>query len=160
MGVLYEYFASGIADSGIRQFGGDDCYNEIPPLYHWTVSIFFGLLSLFLLWLWRDSLASPSQKKTPLKSNLLEKICFWIGLASFLLTLYFKVATKRGLFILNPCHISLVLMLILLAAEDNSSLNMRRLHTAWTAWLLGPFGAIAWPHLEDVSTFEFVLYYV
>jgi hypothetical protein len=160
MGVLYEYFASGMVESGIRQFGGDDCYNEIPPLYHWAVTLFFGFLSIYLVWFWRNSLADAKTIVKRLKPNLLEKLCFWVGLVSWILTLYYKVVTKRGLFILNPCHVALFLMLFLLGAEDNSSIFMRRFHTAWTAWLLGPFGAITWPHLEDISTFEFVLYYV
>lgn len=53
MEILYEYLASGIADSGIRQFGGDECLNEIPPLYHWTLSLTTGLISIFLVWFWR-----------------------------------------------------------------------------------------------------------
>jgi hypothetical protein len=52
MGILYEYFASGIADSGITQFGGDECYNEIPPLYHWTISILAGTASIWTLITW------------------------------------------------------------------------------------------------------------
>jgi hypothetical protein len=100
------------------------------------------------MWRWRSSLVDGKVTVSKMKINLTEKICFWVGLGSLLLTLYFKVVTKRGLFMLNPCHVSLVIMLVLLRAEDNSSLRMRWLHTAWTAWLLGPFGAIAWPHLE------------
>lgn len=51
-------------------------------------------------------------------------------------------------------------MLILLSAKDNTTLKIRILYTGWTAWLFGPFGALAWPHLEDISMFEAVLYYV
>jgi hypothetical protein len=67
------------------------------------------------------------------------------------MAVYYKVATKRGLFILNPCHITLLMMLVLLRAEDNSSPFMRKLHSIWTAWLFGAFGALYFPHLEDVS---------
>jgi hypothetical protein len=51
-------------------------------------------------------------------------------------------------------------MLILLIARDNTNIHIRRLHIAWTAWLLGPFGALAFPHLEDITMFEAVLYFV
>lgn len=83
-----------------------------------------------------------------------------MGLLSFIFTFYFKVSTKRGFFMLNPCHVALLLMLVLLRVKDNSGVLARRLHLAWTAWLLGPFGALAWPHLEEISMFEFVLYFV
>jgi hypothetical protein len=89
-----------------------------------------------------------------------EKIAFWIGLVSLILAVYYKVATKRGLFILNPCHITLLIMLVLLRAEDNSRPFMRKLHAVWTAWLFGAFGALYFPHLEDVSLGEFLLYYI
>jgi hypothetical protein len=158
MDVLYEYFASGIVDSGIRQFGGDDCHAEIPPFYHWCVCVFFGSLSVYLCWLWRNSLADEQQRQK-LKANWTDKACFWAGLASLLMTLYFKVITRRGLFILNPCHIALAVLLVLLAS-DSSSLLMRRMHVAWTAWLFCPFSALVLPHLEEVSFLELMLYYI
>lgn len=83
----------------------------------------------------------------------MEKATFWVGLLSFIFTFYFKVSTKRGFFMLNPCHVALLLMLVLLKIKDNSSVFARRMHLAWTAWLLGPFGALAWPHLEEISMF-------
>lgn len=152
MVVLYDYFASGIVDSGIRQFGGDECYAEIPSFYHWTVSIVSGTLSVFLCWLWRNFLAAKNSKRKHLKTNWLEWTCFLVGLASLMLTLHSKLATKRGLFILNPCHVALAMLLVLLIG-DNSSLAMRRLHSAWTAWLFCPFSALVLPHLEEISIF-------
>jgi hypothetical protein len=35
------------------------------------------------------------------------------------MAVYYKVATKRGLFILNPCHITLLIMLVLLRTQHN-----------------------------------------
>ena len=82
---------------------------------------------------------------------MIERICFWLGLASLLLTFYFKLITKRGLFILNPCHVALLFMLILLAAEDNTNIYLRRLHNAWTGWLFGAAAAFIFPHLEEIN---------
>jgi len=77
-----------------------------------------------------------------------------------LLTLYFKVVTKRGLFILNPCHIALTMLLVLLKTEDNTSVAMKRLKVAFNAWLFCPFCALVLPHLEEISIYEFLLYYI
>lgn len=50
MGLFYEYFVDGIANSGILHFGGDDCYNEIPPYYIWTVCLTAGTIALLIIW--------------------------------------------------------------------------------------------------------------
>jgi hypothetical protein len=160
MEVLYEYFASGIVESGIRQFGGEDCFNEIPAFYHWMISLVFGSLSVFLTWLWRDDMAHGKGDRKRLAPNCIEQLCFWVGLLSFLFTFYYKIITKRGFFILNPCHITLIFELILLAAKDNTNVFLRRLHVAWSAWLFGAFAALILPHLEEIDVFEFVLYYL
>jgi hypothetical protein len=160
MELLYEYLASGIVDSGIRQFGGDDCHSEIPPFYHFCISVFFGGLSVFLAWSWRHQLASGTAHRKQMPAGWAERACFWGGLASLLLTFYCKLATRRGFFILNPCHVALAMLLVLVAARDNTSLAMRRLHVAWIAWLFCPFSALLLPHLEEVSMLEFALYYV
>lgn len=139
--------ASGIVESGIRQFGGDDCYNEIPPLYHFCISLFFGALSLIFIYSWRQQLVDRPAERPKMESGWAEIICFWAGLGSLLMTFYYKWVTKRGLFILNPCHVALAMQLVLLAAKDNTSLFMRRLHVAWTAWLFCPFSALLLPHL-------------
>jgi hypothetical protein len=152
--------ASGITESDIRQFGGDDCYNEIPPLYHFSIALFFAALSLTLTYRWRQQLADGPAQTPKMQSGWAEKICFWVGLGSLLMTFYYKLATKRGLFILNPCHVALAMQLVLLAAHDNTSLLMRRLYAVWTAWLFCPFSALLLPHLEEISLSEFVLYYV
>ena len=42
-------------------------------------------------------------------------------------------------------------MLILLAAEDNTNIYLRRLHNAWTGWLFGAAAAFIFPHLEEIN---------
>lgn len=56
MGLFYEYFVDGIANSGIPHFGGDDCYNEIPHDYLWTVSLTAGAIALLIIWTLRRHL--------------------------------------------------------------------------------------------------------
>lgn len=122
--------------------------------------MFFGGLSLIFLYRWRQQLADGTAERPKMESGWAEKICFWAGLGSLLMTFYYKLVTKRGLFILNPCHVALAMQLVLLATKDNTSLFMRRMHMAWTAWLFCPFSALLLPHLEEINWTEFVLYYV
>jgi len=77
---------------------------------------------------------------------------FWIGVTCFAYTVYYKIVTKRGLFLLNPCHISLFTLLYLLKAQDNSNLFTRRIHTLWTGWWIGGLAGFLFPHLEDLTT--------
>lgn len=118
------------------------------------------MLSIYLTWKLQDALFDKDKKIRKVQPNTFERIYFWLGVFSLVLTLYYKVITKRGFFILNPCHVTLLMMLILLRAEDNSNHNIRKFYTIWTAWLFGAFGALYWPHLEDIEWLEFILYYV
>jgi hypothetical protein len=100
---------------------------------------------------WGHTLIDNNKKIAKLLPNIFEKIYFIIGLICLLLTIYYKVSTKRGLFIFNPCHISLAFLLVLLYAKDNTSLFMRKFHTAWSGWLFGALAAFVFPHLEDIT---------
>lgn len=64
----------------------------------------------------------------------------------------------KGLFILSPCRVVLLVQIILLF-RPNSRAN-RILHTAWTGWLFGPYLANFIPHLDGIDQFEIVLYYI
>lgn len=72
---------------------------------------------------------------------------FWIGLLCFIYTAYYKIITKRGLFLLNPCHISLLGLLYILNAKDNNSQWMRKIHALWTGWWIGGLAGFLFPHL-------------
>jgi len=61
---------------------------------------------------------------------------------------------------LNPCHTTVLIQSYLLAAKDNTSPWVRKVHTIWASWVFGAFGAFAWPHLENLPVIEVVLYYV
>lgn len=151
MELFHEYFASGILKAGIRQFGGPECFNEIPPLYHYSVSLVFVLIHLYCIKRWNSTLLNrtPIPKMAP---SLFEKIYGWVGVIALIFTVYYKIAFKRGFFLLNPCHITLAFLVIFLFAKDNTSVLMRQMHTAWSGWLFGAFAALLFPHLEDIDT--------
>jgi len=121
MDIFKKYFASGILEANIRQFGGEECYQEIPPLYHYLVSFTFAITFLLCLRNWGHTLIDFNQKIPKLLPNLFEKVYLAIGFICLLFAIYYKVSTKRGFFIFNPCHISLALLLVLLYTKDNSS---------------------------------------
>lgn len=87
-----------------------------------------------------------NKKIMRLSPNGLEKVCFGVGVLCLVYTFYRKVVRKEGIFMLNPCHITFLMLLILLIG-DNISYKMRWLHTAWTGWLFGGFAALVIPHL-------------
>lgn len=73
------------------------------------------------------------------------------GIISLFLTFYYKLMTGKGLFIFNPCHISILVLIILLLAPTTNF--TRKLHTCWASWLFGAMMAIGLPHLEGIGEF-------
>ena len=69
-----------------------------------------------------------------------------VGVASLIYTTYSKFSRREGLFMTNPCHISLLTLVVLLLG-DNSSDRMRWLHTVYSGSLFGAFAALVIPHL-------------
>lgn len=59
---------------------------------------------------------------------------------------------------LNPCHVTFLMFLVLLMG-NNTSYKMRWMHTAWTGWLFGGFAALVIPHLEGLSLIEAVSFF-
>ena len=80
------------------------------------------------------------------------------SIISLIFTCYYKISTGKGLFIFNPCHVTLLGVTILLLWPENEK-KIQRFHTYWTAWLSGAMMALVVPHLEGISNFEVFLYY-
>ena len=79
------------------------------------------------------------------KPSIFERV-FGIGaFISYLLTAYFKLETGKGLFMLNPCHIT-NLVLVYLLISPNSRLN-QSIHSVWCSWIFGAYLALLVPHL-------------
>lgn len=85
------------------------------------------------------------------KSNWVEKFVALNCFISLVMTFYFKWITGKGLFIFNPCHLSLlVLAILLLVPTTNFTI---KLSTCWAAFLFGPLMALTLPHLYGISQF-------
>jgi hypothetical protein len=146
MDLLLKHLAGGLVNSEIRHFGGEDCYNEIPFLYHVIVCISLTSISLYTMYRYRDRIIDNKIVVDYIPPNLFEKIVFFIGLVVLIATFYLKMVRLEGFFMLNPCHVSIVMLLILLRG-DNSSPAMRKLYIASTGWIFGIFAALIIPHL-------------
>ena len=59
---------------------------------------------------------------------------------------------------MNPCHVSLTLLLVLLKG-DNSKYWMKWVYAAYTGWLFGAFAALLLPHLEGLNVMEIVAFF-
>lgn len=152
MDIVYNYMIKGILDSGIVEDGGPQCYAEIPKFYHVTSTIFFIILHLVIMKYWSPSLTTKEQSEdTPTNPNLLEKVFGILGIISLILTFYFKLVTRKGVFIFNPCHIALLMVVILLLSPTSDF--TRKLHTCWTSWNFGALMALFIPHLYGVIPF-------
>ena len=92
------------------------------------------------------------------KPNFIEYLVAFIGIIALLATAYMKISTGKGLFVLNPCHISILGVIVLCIAP--STRKMRKIHSMWTSWLFGATLAVLIPHLNGIGEFEKILYFV
>jgi hypothetical protein len=81
-----------------------------------------------------------------------------VSIITVIVQTYMKVSTKKGLFILNPCHTNLVFVAILMILPTTK--NTKLIHLAWEPWIFGPIFALMFPHLYGINQFEIYLYYV
>jgi len=113
---------------------------------------------IFSLLRYSGNAIAKVQKRAYLKPNLLEKVAAVVGVLSLAYTTYSKFSRREGLFMTNPCHISLLVLLVLLLG-DNSSDRMRWLHTVYGGSLFGAFAALVIPHLEGLDVVEIIAFF-
>ena len=83
---------------------------------HFLSSFFATFLHLFFLWRCKHHIRSSGY--VPLKGrNAIENIVGVLCVISLIFTGYYKISTRKGLFILNPCHIALLTITIMLLAK-------------------------------------------
>jgi hypothetical protein len=68
---------------------------------------------------------------------------------SWILTAYYKLKTGKGLFMFNPCHITIMVEIYLLISV-NTKRNIM-IYSAWSGWLFGAYMASIIPHLAGIS---------
>lgn len=152
MDILNRYMVQGIIDSGIVEDGGPACHAEIPKLYHVVSSLINIIIHVFLMKLWGSTLVSSKQQENaPVKPNFMEKLVAGLAIVCLVLTFYYKLMTGKGLFIFNPCHTALAMVVILLLSP--TSKFTCQMHTCWTAWLFGAMLALTVPHLYGITQF-------
>ena len=95
------------------------------------------------------------QQVRPSKFEFLYSV---VSVLTVLLQTFMKISSKKGLFMLNPCHINLVFVTALMLLPISRFIKL--VHLAWEPWIFGPIFALLFPHLDGISQFEIYLYYV
>jgi hypothetical protein len=152
--LFHTYFAEGILNAGYDYFGGEWCYNYIPLWYHLAVCLTFAALFAAMMYRYRGTALSLTGRKEEFRANWFEQLCLGVGVVCLGYTGWLKIVVRHeGLFMANPCHVSLLMLLVLLRGNNNSP-AMRWLHTAYSGWTLGAFAALLIPHLEGLDLLE------
>lgn len=68
-----------------------------------------------------------------------------VSLVTYAVQFYYKVATRKGLFMLNPCHINVLIMSYL--ALRPTTRTTKVVYLCWETWLFGPLLSLVFPHL-------------
>ena len=101
---------------------------------------------------WNKSLIGFEQiNRTVQKRNILETLVALVGIIAWFLTAYMKTMTGKGLFILNPCHMSILGVIVLCLMPTTPF--MRKVHSMWSAWTYGATLALLVPHLNGIGEF-------
>jgi hypothetical protein len=69
--LLYEYMLSGTIDSDHRHFGGEDCYQEIPFLYHTLVAASVTIVTAVAMIRWFSQSVDTEKQVSYLAPNKL-----------------------------------------------------------------------------------------
>lgn len=157
--IFKKYMVNGIVYSGIFEDGGQECYDEIPKKIHVAFAIVGTIFYLIIFFRWKSKLLNFEQvDRAVFKAGMIEYLVAFVGAISLILTGYMKLATGKGMFLLNPCHVSVLGVIVLCVAP--STTLMRKVHSMWTAWLFGATLALLVPHLNGIGQFEIWLYYI
>lgn len=95
-------------------------------------------------------------------ANFLKKLqpyVFLLHLIVFIGELYYKIKTKTGIFMLQPCHVTHFLQLLILKFNEKSSLVLQ-LFRLQMYFIPGAFLATIFPALGERSLFEIGIFYV
>jgi hypothetical protein len=144
--TLDTYMVRGVLDSNIPSDGGPACHQEIPFYHHTAFVLTLSIIHLIFLFKWKHHLTYTLEPQLP---STFEKRMAIFAFFSWILTLYFKLITGKGLFMFNPCHIVILIEIYLLLSK-NTKTNVT-IYTAWSGWLYGPYMAMIVPHLEGLS---------
>lgn len=90
-----------------------------------------------------------SAKEIGTKPKLWEKLIGILSILTVIIQGYYKFSTRKGMFMLNPCHINVLMMSYLFLAETSTA--TKRLYVCWEAWLFGPILSLVVPHLNGVD---------
>jgi len=111
------------------------------------VAIFCGAIFYFVfVRLLRSAEIHVSSTAQP---RVYEKVFAYVSLITYALQFYYKVSTGKGLFMLNPCHIN-VLIMSYLALKPTTQLT-KTIALCWEAWFFGPLLSLMFPHLSGLE---------
>lgn len=108
MEALYEILVGGIhGKQSARSEGGEDCINEMTMTYRVIVNIISFIIFYLLLVKITPSIQKTTEKRhypiSP-KPGYIEKASALVCLFAYIWQLYIKIASKRLIFMLSPCH--------------------------------------------------------
>jgi hypothetical protein len=96
--------------------------------------------------------------KDPNPSRL-EKLCGYFSIVVYLMTCYYKFATKRFVFMNNPCHFVLLFEIILLLTKKTPLMGV--FFVQFTKWIFCPWFALIFPVLNGLDfPFELETFYL
>lgn len=110
--VLYKNFVQGVLESSLldKEDGGPDCHSEMDLSYKLTINIILSQMNIFILSKLYERVVPKINgiKDRGSKARRYEIACGLACWVIIIIQIYYKFSTQSLIFMLNPCHLSMV----------------------------------------------------
>lgn len=93
--------------------GGPGCFQEMTNTFRYTLSSISVVINLTIVYLLTKYVSKSREADLSLvknvNPNIWEKIVGYISYATYIIMLGYKIYTGRVVFMLNPCHMCLIM---------------------------------------------------
>lgn len=143
-------------NSEFIDYGGPRCYAEMSLAFRQQVILLSTVCNILFMCNTIKNILGKLQptikRSTELSSalgrlpNIVEKIVGYLSWATFITQIFYKFYTQRGLYVLNPCHIVVLVQAFLLL--NPKTVNSAYVFVCYTRWLFGVYAVITHIYLE------------
>eukprot|EP00045_Choanoeca_perplexa_P017366 m.250962 g.250962 ORF g.250962 m.250962 type:complete len:281 (-) comp17516_c1_seq68:3242-4084(-) len=145
--LFYKYFISGAIDIYGGTWGGDECHGYVDPSTTVKEGLLWTSLSLLGVYIWLPKLIL--KQTTPLNNGRSGWIDTVLGVIHIILLLYLvwvKLSTYTGLYMLQPCHLHLLLEAVWLFSKPTTQTT--RYVQGHMIFMMGAIMAMALPDTD------------
>ena len=142
-------FINSIHPSIFTTDGGLLCLNELSSHYRLSITLLSSLIQLSIVYKLLPSQSKQYPSMTPSISKPIRILLSLPSLLTYFIIWLYKMHSLKGIYMLNPCHIMLLLQSICIIHSPSPSLNI--LFNIMMRLLNGSLCALVFPDLSGLD---------